>query len=128
MIAVVAARRQVDRTLSEAGKQRRAMGSRRGAQAVQARFAEAITRKRFAALVGIHVTTVKRWESAGIVKPRMQEIIGIPTLVFRDTDVEFGRRVVARLREHPGELTLARAAELARRPPPSTTGRKGRKR
>lgn len=112
----MAQRREPGRGLTDDGEQRRAEGSQRGAQAVQAQFAEVITRKRFAGLVGIHITTVKRWENSGIVQPTRQEIIGIPTLVFTDADVGFGRRVVAQLRARPGELTLAQAAEAARRP------------
>jgi hypothetical protein len=92
------------------------LGARAGQVQVAGAVDEVITRKRFAALVGIPLTTVQEWENARIVRPAWQDFVGIPWLVFSEDDVEFGRRLAARLRQGPKQMTLARAAALARRP------------
>lgn len=74
-----------------------------------------ITRKRYAALLGIHATTLRRWEAAGVVQPRKEMVSGIPTHVFTDPDVEFGRRLAALVRERPGDMSLREAAATVRR-------------
>lgn len=78
-------------------------------------FGAKLTRRRFAELVGVNPTTVRRWELAGIVSPRREEILGSPTWVFDPDDVEFGRRLIALLRLRSGELDLSEAAEIVRR-------------
>jgi hypothetical protein len=90
--------------------------SRLGAAAVKASFGAVLTRRRFAELVGVSTTTVRRWEMAGIVAPRLEVVLGSPTKVFQPTDVEFGRRLAALIRRHPGEFSLTDAAERVRRP------------
>lgn len=90
--------------------------SRMGAAAVQASFGAVLTRRRFAELVGISTTTVRRWEKAGVVAPRLEVVLGSPTKVFQPADVEFGRRLAALIRRHPGEFSLTHAADRVRRP------------
>jgi transcriptional regulator with XRE-family HTH domain len=89
--------------------------ARQGGEAVRATFGAALTRRRFAELVGISPTTVRRWELAGVVRPRREEILGSPTRVFEPADVEFGRRLISLLRRRSGELALEEAAEIVRR-------------
>lgn len=86
-----------------------------GGEAVRATFGAALTRRRFAELVGVSPTTVRRWELAGIVKPTRDQILGSPTWVFDPSDVEFGRRLISLLRRRSGELALDEAAEIVRR-------------
>lgn len=95
---------------------RQRAGARRGAQLVQAEFAAALTRRRYCELVGIHATTLRRWEAAQVVAPRLEQIMRIPTYVFEREDVAFGRRLVATLSAQSGKMSLAEAAaELRRR-------------
>jgi hypothetical protein len=89
-------------------------GGRRGGELTRATFAAALTRKRYAELVGINITTVRRWEMAGVVTPKQEVILGSPTYVFDRGDVDFGRRLIDLLRERPGELSVGAAAELVR--------------
>jgi DNA-binding transcriptional MerR regulator len=63
-------------------------------------------------LVGIHATTLRKWEKQGIVAPSLVTILNSPTRVFTDEDVAFGRRLIAMLRERPGELSVGEAARL----------------
>jgi hypothetical protein len=98
------------------GRPARLEASRLGAAAVQASFGAVLTRRRFAELVGISTTTVRRWETAGVVVPRLEIVLGSPTKVFQPTDVEFGRRLASMIRRHPGEFSLAEAAARLRRP------------
>jgi DNA-binding transcriptional MerR regulator len=100
---------------SKDAKRRQLRGSRRGSAAVQREFARAITRRRFCELVGIHQTTLEKWERRGIVVPRLETILNSPTRVFNERDVEFGRRLIVLLRERQGMLSLEEAARLARR-------------
>ena len=95
-------------------KLRQLEGSRRGAALVRAEFADALTRRRFAQAVGVHLSTVRRWEAAGIVRPFRLEILNSPTWVFSAEDVPFGRRLARILRERSGAGTLQEAAALAR--------------
>jgi hypothetical protein len=89
--------------------------SRQGGEAVRATFGAALTRRRLAELVGVSPMTVRRWELAGIVTPRREEILGSPTWIFDPTDVEFSRKLISLLRRRSGELTLKEAAEIVRR-------------
>ena len=77
-------------------------------------FAAAITRRRFCELVGIHKTTLRRWEEAGIVTPRMVPILGIDTWVFEEADVELGSGIADLVRQAPGQVSLQDAARLVR--------------
>ncbi len=90
-------------------------GARRGRETTSEAFAAVITRKRFSELVGIHRSTLKRWEAAKVVQPEMRAIRGIRTAVFSEADVEFGRRLAAVVREQLGTLTLQEAARIASR-------------
>jgi transcriptional regulator with XRE-family HTH domain len=91
-------------------------GSARGGREVRAKFAEVITRRRFCELVGIHRSTLKRWEKARVVEPALEPVIGIMTYVFTPEDVEFGQRLAGVLASRPGELSLVEgAAEVRRR-------------
>ena len=63
------------------------------------------------------ITTVRRWEMAGVVSPKREVILGSPTYVFDRGDVDFGQRLISLLRERQGELSLGDAAELVRRRP-----------
>ena len=81
---------------------------------VSERFAELITRRRFCDLVGIHRTTLKRWEKAGVVAPKLEPVIGIMTYVFTGEEVEFGKRLARLLAARPGEISLTEAAIEAR--------------
>jgi hypothetical protein len=92
------------------GARRRLAGSRSGGEVVRSRFGEALTRRRYCELVGIHPTTLRRWEGAGVVRPSLETILGSPTYVFQQADVAFGKRLAALLRRRPGELSLAQAA------------------
>ena len=111
-------------------RQRRA-ASPRGAAAVKQAFDEVLTRRRYAEQVGIHPTTLRRWEAAGVVSPTATAILGIPTRVYTETDVEIGRRVVQLLAEHAGVMSLEQAADAARaevreEPARHGAGRRGR--
>jgi hypothetical protein len=106
---------------SREAKRRQLQGSRRGSAAVQREFAAAITRRRFCELVGIHAKTLKRWERLGIVEGRLVPILNSPTRVFSESDVRFGRKLIALLRSRPGELSVADAARTLR---PDTGGSK----
>lgn len=85
-------------------------GARRGAELVQAEFASVVTRKRYCEVVGIHPTTLKRWEAAGVVRPSLKKVMNSPTRVFTPEDVRFGKRLVAALRSSPGKLSVQDAA------------------
>ena len=78
-------------------------------------FAEVLTRRTFAERVGIHMTTVRRWEAVGLVVPTRETVLGIPTLVFTEADVDFGKALARTLAERPGQLSLTEAADIARR-------------
>lgn len=99
---------------SRDAKRRQLAGSQRGAEAVRNHFAAVITRKAYCDLVGIHPTTLRRWERLGVVTGRSETVLSSPTTTFTEADVTFGRRVVALLRERPGQLSLAEAAAIAR--------------
>ncbi len=100
---------------------RRLAGSKRGSDLVRARFDAVLTRKRFCDLVGISVTTLRRWENAGVVEPHIEIVLGSPTKVFQADDVEFGHRLRAEIERRPGELSLREAAALVRGRNPSGT-------
>jgi transcriptional regulator with XRE-family HTH domain len=108
-------------------EQQRRAASRLGGEAVKQAFDQAITRKRFAELVGIHVTTLRRWESSGVVTPAATDIVGIRTLVYTEEDVALGREIVDLLAKNPGTMSLVQAAAAARRSAAGRKGRKGRK-
>jgi len=97
------------------GERQRRAASKRGAATVKRAFEEALTRRVFAKRVGIHPTTVRRWEALGIVTPKRETVLGIPTLTFTEADVEFGKALIRILAARPGELTLHQAADLVRR-------------
>jgi DNA-binding transcriptional MerR regulator len=85
-----------------------------GSARVSEEFASVLTRKRFCERVGIHETTLRRWETMGVVKPSMRPVLGIRTAVFEEEDVLLGRRVAKLLRDNPGKLSLREAARRAR--------------
>ncbi len=99
----------------ERARQQRLAASKRGAAAVQRAFAEVLTRRVFAERVGVHLTTVRRWEAHGIVEPALVPILGIPTLIFTEDDVMFAKALLRTLTERPGELSLRQAAEIVRK-------------
>lgn len=74
-----------------------------------------ITRKAYCERVGIHPTTLRRWEQAGIVTPTRQAVRNILTYVFSADDVRFGRRLAKHLAEHPGSVSLVEAAHAVAR-------------
>lgn len=113
----VATKRNPNRSIrrTDKGREQRLRASRVGAAVVQDAFAGVITRRAFADQVGIHATTLKRWESDGIVKPDLVPVLGIPTMVFMEADVALGRAVKQRLDEQPGMLSVRQAAALVRR-------------
>lgn len=111
--------------------QRRA-ASVRGGAAVKQAFDGVLTRRRFAEAVGIHATTLRRWESAGVVSPTPTVVLGIPTAVYTDHDAELGRRIVTLLTENVGVMSLQEAALIAHdqmieQQKQRASGRKGRK-
>ncbi len=73
-----------------------------------------LTRKTFAERVGVHMTTVRRWEALGIVTPTRETVLGIPTMVYTEADVVFGKALTQVLAEQPGLLSLTEAAEVVR--------------
>jgi len=81
---------------------------------VRAEFDAAITRRRFCDLVGIHATTLAKWEKRGIVKPELQVILNSPTRVFTEEDVVVGKAIIALLRGQRGVLSVEDAAKMAR--------------
>ena len=89
-------------------------GAIEGGEITRSAFAAAITRRRLAELVGISPATVRRWELAGLIRPRREVIQRSPTYVFNRSDVEFGRRLISLLRKRNGELSLDEAAEIVR--------------
>jgi transcriptional regulator with XRE-family HTH domain len=89
-------------------------GSQRGAEVIKERFAAELTRKRICEELGIHAQTLKKWEAEGVVRPKMRSIGGIPTAVFVEDDVAFGRGVLKLLRSHPGTMSLKSAAAQLR--------------
>ncbi len=94
------------------GERQRRAASKRGGAAVQQAFGEVLTRRVFAERVGIHMTTVRRWEAHGIVVPTREDVLGIPTLIFTEADVEFGKALAQLLKKRLGELSLEQAARL----------------
>ncbi len=101
---------------SPAGRKRRLAASRRGAKTVERAWKSerALTRRRYCELVGIHPNTLKRWERTGLLDPELVSVMGSPTRVFNEQDVDFGRRLIAVLREEPGRYSLSEAARRAR--------------
>lgn len=99
------------KTTDELSEARRKAG-RQGGQAVKATFGVEITRRRFADLIDVAPSTIRRWETAGIVEPRTERILNSPTKVFDADDVEFGRLLIAVLRKRSGEVSLWEAAEI----------------
>ncbi len=98
----------------EDARHRQRAGSERGASLVQAEFAAALTRRRFCELVGVHPTTLRRWEAAGVLSPRLETIMRSPTYVFDREDVTFGRRLVVALQEGSGKISVEEAARQVR--------------
>jgi hypothetical protein len=97
------------------GERQRRAASKRGGAAVQQAFGEVLTRRVFAERVGIHMTTVRRWEALGVVAPKREPVLGIPTLIFTEADVAFGKALAQLVRDRPGELSLHQAADIVRR-------------
>lgn len=89
---------------------------------VQAEFAAVLTRRRFCEVVGIHKTTLRRWEAAGVVVPRTETIMGSPTKVFEREDVVFGRRLVELLHQESGTVSVVDAARTIRERPRRSGG------
>lgn len=112
----MATRRDPNRSIrrTDKGSEQRLRASQLGAAAVQEAFAKVITRRAFADRVGIHATTLRRWETDGIVTPDLVPVLGIRTMVFTETDVAFGRAVKQRLEERPGRLSVREAAAQVR--------------
>jgi hypothetical protein len=75
-------------------EQRIRVGSRRGAEVIKDRFAAELTRRRLCQELDIHPQTLKKWEAAGVIRPRMLSIGGIPTAVFEADDLALGKEVV----------------------------------
>jgi len=97
---------------SEAGRQQRLEASKRGASAVQRAFAEPLTRRVFAERIGIHATTLKRWEKQGIVEPKLQTVLGIPTMVYTSADVVFAKALMEVLAANSGLISVRDAAQV----------------
>lgn len=74
-----------------------------------------LTRKRYCEVVGIHPTTLKRWEAAGVLRPSLQNVMNSPTRVFTPEDVAFGKRLVSVLSSSPGQISVKDAARLLKR-------------
>lgn len=91
-------------------RERMLAGSRAGSRAVSQEFGEKLTRKRFCQEVGIHPTTLRRWESAGVVSPNFETVLGSRTAVFEQADLDRGKRIASLLKDNPGEMSLSRAA------------------
>src|SRR4051812_28042269 len=106
--------RQSPRARASEGRRR---ASSMGGDVVREEFDQALTRKRFCELVGIHLSTLRRWEQAGVVKPTLRRILNIPTWIFAPDDVDFGRQLIKLLRDRPGELALGEAAAAVRARP-----------
>ena len=104
--------RKPNRQISEENAARISAGSRRGAKSVSQEFSSVLTRRRLREEVDIHETTLKRWEKMGIMKPRMESILGISTAVFDPIDVERGRQISKLLKASPGLLSAKQAAAL----------------
>jgi hypothetical protein len=100
--------------VTEQGDRRRRAASKRGGDTIRQAFEEVLTRRVFAERVGIHITTVRRWEALGVVTPRLEAVRGIPTKIFAPDDVALGRQIVAIMQQQPGELSLTDAASIAR--------------
>lgn len=77
---------------------------------MRADFATLITRRRYCELVGIHGTTLRKWEQRGLVRPELVEVMNSPTNVFTGEDVDFGKRLISLLRSRPGEMSIEEAA------------------
>jgi hypothetical protein len=99
--------------MSSEAKKRQLAGSQKGSAVVKEQFDSAITRRVYCELVGIHASTLAKWEKRGVVRPQMEVILNSPTRVFTLEDVELGRAVVEVLRESPGVHSVSEAAELA---------------
>lgn len=97
--------------LSADAKRRRTNGSKLGAEQVKREFESVITRRRYCELVGIHATTLKKWEKLGVLKPALVPVLNSPTRVFTDDDVEFGKRLLGQLRSHAGLISVEQAAQ-----------------
>ena len=78
---------------------------------MRADFASVITRRRYCELVGIHPTTLRKWERRGLVQPQLSRVMNSPTRVFTDADVQWGRKLIALLRSEPGGLSVDEAAK-----------------
>ena len=81
---------------------------------MRSEFEAVMTRKRFCDAVGIHATTLRRWEQAGHVNPVRQSVLGIETMVFEDEDVKAAKRAAKLLASHPGVLSVSEAFRRAR--------------
>ncbi len=107
------------RKISAEGSEKRLAGSRRGAETISSSFAQVLTRNRYCELVGIHRTTLRRWEREGVVQPRLVPVRNIPTYTFTQADVDLGRRIATLLHEASGRLSLTEASRQARTEPKS---------
>lgn len=82
---------------------------------IQERFKSVLTRKQFCVAVGIHPTTLKRWEAAKVVQPARQSVGGIATMVFDEAEVQIGQEIVRLLGANLGRMSAVEAARIARR-------------
>jgi DNA-binding XRE family transcriptional regulator len=95
---------------SASARKRRLAGSRRGAARTQARYAALLTRKTFGERVGLSRLTLKKWETAGALKPQLIEVGGVPTWVFDKRDIERAIEIRTLMRTHLGTMSIAQAA------------------
>jgi len=102
---------------SESSRQQRLEASELGAASVRRAFAETLTRRVFAERLGIHATTLKRWEKQRIVEPQMSAVLGIPTMIYTEADVAFAEALVRVLAQHRGQLSVLQAAQIVRKEP-----------
>lgn len=106
------AKSKPNRQISNESAARISAGSRRGAESVSQEFSSVLTRRRLREEVDIHETTLKRWEKLGIMKPRMESVLGISTAVYDPIDVERARLIKKTLEGNRGLLSAKQAAAL----------------
>lgn len=78
-------------------------------------FAQNLTRRVFAERVGIHATTLRRWEKQRIIEPQLSIVLGSPTMIYTEADVAFGQALVRVLAQHRGQLSVLQAAQIVRK-------------
>lgn len=105
-------KRNSNSEMTPEARARMVAGSKAGSKLVSEKFAERVTRKKFCEEVGIHASTLKRWEKAGAVNPQVETVLGSPTVVFESSDLERGRRIAKLLKDNLGEMSLRRAVAI----------------